>query len=83
MADTTWKNKLYFRDNLDTLRGYAASDSVDLTHLGPPINSNVTCNVLFREKSEAKSAPYINNRYLEKSMLLTRYSLSLGRRAYA
>ena len=83
MADTAWKTKLYFGDNLDILRGYVASDSVDLVYLDPPFNSNATYNVLFQEKNEEKSAAHINNRCLQKSMLLTRYSRRLGGPRYA
>jgi DNA modification methylase len=83
MADTAWKNKLHFGDNLDILRGYVASDSVDLIHLDPPLDSNTTYNVLFQEKSEEKSAGHINNGYLQKFALLTRYSRRLGRPRHA
>jgi site-specific DNA-methyltransferase (adenine-specific) len=54
-----WKNKLYFGDNLDILREYVASESVDLIYLDPPFNSNATYNVLFQEKSGEKSAAQI------------------------
>lgn len=74
MADSAWKNKLYFGDNLDILREYVASDSVDLIYLDPPFNSSATYNVLFQEKSGEKSAAQTNNRYLEKFVLLTRHS---------
>jgi adenine specific DNA methylase Mod len=77
MADTAWKNKLYLGDNLDILREYVASGSVDLIYLDPHFNSNTTCNVLFQEKSGEKSAAHINNRHLQKSTLLTRYSQRL------
>ena len=33
------KNKLYYGDNLDILRDFAA-ESVDLIYLDPPFNSN-------------------------------------------
>ncbi|MCL5256290.1 MAG: restriction endonuclease [Chloroflexi bacterium] len=56
---TDWKNKLYFGDNLDILREYVASESVDLIYLDPPFNSNATYNVLFGEKSGEKSAAQI------------------------
>jgi adenine specific DNA methylase Mod len=54
-----WKNKLYFGDNLDILREYIADESVDLIYLDPPFNSNATYNVLFAEKTGAKSAAQI------------------------
>ena len=56
MTLPSWKNKLYFGDNLDILREHVASESVDLTYLDPPFNSNATYNVLFQEKRGEKSA---------------------------
>ena len=35
----TWKNKLYFGDNLDIMRKYIEDESVDLIYLDPPFNS--------------------------------------------
>ena len=58
MAD--WKNKLYFGDNLDILRGEVPDESVDLIYLDPPFNSNATYNVLFREASGEGSAAQIH-----------------------
>ena len=54
-----WKNQLYFGDNLDILRTYVPTDSVDLIYLDPPFNSKATYNVLFQEKSGDKSAAQI------------------------
>lgn len=51
----TWKNKLYFGDNLPILRHYIRDNSVDLIYLDPPFNSNATYNVLFGEKDGSKS----------------------------
>ena len=51
MTLPSWKNKLYFGDNLDILREHVASESVDLIYLDPPFNSNAIYNVLFQEKS--------------------------------
>ncbi|MDY6917581.1 MAG: DNA methyltransferase [Chloroflexota bacterium] len=59
MTVSTWTNKLYFGDNLDILRTYVASESVDLIYLDPPFNSNASYNVLFREKSGERSAAQI------------------------
>jgi len=39
------KNKLYFGDDLEILRAYVASASVDLIYLDPPFNSMATYNV--------------------------------------
>ena len=56
----TWKNQLYFGDNLDILQGqHIPAGSVDLIYLDPPFNSNATYNVLFAEKSGEKSAAQI------------------------
>ena len=58
MLETT-PNRLYFGDNLNILREHVADESVDLTYLDPPFNSNATYNVLFREKSGERSAAQI------------------------
>jgi 16S rRNA G966 N2-methylase RsmD len=34
------KNKLFYGDNLDVLRRYIATESVDLVYPDPPFNSN-------------------------------------------
>jgi site-specific DNA-methyltransferase (adenine-specific) len=52
----SWKNKLYYGDNLNILREYIASDSVDLIYLDPPFNSNRSYNVLFKDESGQDSA---------------------------
>lgn len=40
-------NHLYFGDNLDVLRRYISSESVDLVYLDPPFNSNRNYSVIF------------------------------------
>jgi site-specific DNA-methyltransferase (adenine-specific) len=47
----TWKNKLYYGDNLPILREYIESESIDLIYLDPPFNSNRSYNVLFKDES--------------------------------
>lgn len=51
-------NHLYYGDNLQVLREYIATESVDLIYLDPPFNSQATYNVLFRspkgEQSQAQ-----------------------------
>jgi site-specific DNA-methyltransferase (adenine-specific) len=47
----TWKNTLYYGDNLKILREYIADESVDLIYLDPPFNSNRSYNVLFKDES--------------------------------
>jgi len=46
-----WKNTLYYGDNLDILKEYVVSESVDLIYLDPPFNSNRSYNVLFKDES--------------------------------
>jgi site-specific DNA-methyltransferase (adenine-specific) len=60
------KNKLYYGDNLEILRGKDASgrpnipdQSVDLIYLDPPFNSRQDYNVLFAEKDGSQSASQI------------------------
>ncbi len=55
----SWKNRLYFGDNLKILCDYVEDASVDLIHLDPPLNSSATYNVLFKEKSGEESAAQI------------------------
>jgi site-specific DNA-methyltransferase (adenine-specific) len=52
-------NKLYYGDNLDILRRYVASDSVELVYLDPPFKSNQDYNVLFAEQDGSRSAAQI------------------------
>ena len=52
-------NTLYYGDNLDILRRYIPSESVDLVYLDPPFNSNATYNVLFGDAKGQKSAAQI------------------------
>jgi len=58
-AGMSWKNRLYFGDNLKILREYVPDASVDLIYLDPPFNSSATYNVLFKEKSGEESAAQI------------------------
>ncbi len=55
----SWKNKLYFGDNLPIMREHIPDESVDLIYLDPPFNSNATYNVLFREHDSSESAAQI------------------------
>src|SRR5437762_1054430 len=59
MPESTWKNKLFYGDNLKVLRKYRdeiPDQSVDLIYLDPPFNSNATYNVLFKQHSGAPAA---------------------------
>lgn len=44
-------NTLYYGDNLDILREYIPSESVDLIYLDPPFNSSRNYNVLFKDEA--------------------------------
>jgi DNA modification methylase len=59
MTEQTWRNKLYYGDNLDLLRQDISADSIDLIYLDPPFNSNRAYNVLFNEKSGDESPAQI------------------------
>jgi site-specific DNA-methyltransferase (adenine-specific) len=50
---------LYYGDNLDILRRYIPTESVDLIYLDPPFNSKATYNVLFAESSGKQSSAQI------------------------
>jgi site-specific DNA-methyltransferase (adenine-specific) len=52
-------NTLFYGDNLDILREYVASESVDLVYLDPPFNSNRSYNVLFRDEHGTESESQI------------------------
>ena len=54
------KNKLYYGDNLQVLRDYIPSNSVDLIYLDPPFNSRQDYNVLFAEKDRSQSSSQIH-----------------------
>jgi len=47
---TITENTLFYGDNLEILRQYIASESVDLVYLDPPFNSNRSYNVLFKDE---------------------------------
>jgi site-specific DNA-methyltransferase (adenine-specific) len=53
------ENTLYYGDNLDILRQYIKSESVDLVYLDPPFNSSRSYNVLFKDESGADSEAQI------------------------
>lgn len=50
------KNRLYFGDNLDVLRKYIPSESVDLVYLDPPFNSNRNYSVIFNKHGANEDA---------------------------
>lgn len=53
------KNQLYYGDNLQILREYITSSSVDLIYLDPPFNSNRNYNVLFKNENGTESEAQI------------------------
>jgi len=50
---------LFYGDNLDVMRRYIPTESVDLVYLDPPFNSDATYNVLFAERDGSRSAAQI------------------------
>lgn len=56
---TTPANTLYYGDNLNILRDYVATESVDLIYLDPPFNSNRSYNVLFKDERGKESQAQI------------------------
>jgi len=52
-------NQLYYGDNLEILRQYIGTESVDLIYLDPPFNSKATYNVLFEEKDGSDASAQI------------------------
>ena len=54
-------NSLYYGDNLDILRRYVQTESVDLIYLDHPFKGNQTYNVLFQEKDGSQSASQIKS----------------------
>ncbi len=52
-------NTLFYGDNLDILRQYIPSDSVDLIYLDPPFNSSRNYNVLFKDERGKESEAQI------------------------
>lgn len=59
MSVSSWKNRLYYGDNLDILRRHIQDASVDLVYLDPPFNSNRSYNVLFKHKGGEESKAQI------------------------
>ncbi len=45
------ENTLFYGDNLNVLREFIQTESVDLIYLDPPFNSNRNYNVLFKDES--------------------------------
>jgi len=52
-------NTLYYGDNLNILREYIPTESIDLIYLDPPFNSNRNYNVLFKDESGTDSEAQI------------------------
>src|SRR5215210_3533648 len=52
-------NTLFYGDNLDILREYIPTESIDLVYLDPPFNSNRSYNVLFRDEHGKESESQI------------------------
>jgi len=58
----TFRNTLFYGDNLPILRDHIPDESIDLIYLDPPFNSNRSYNVLFKdergEEAEAQIAAF-------------------------
>lgn len=52
-------NTLFYGDNLDILRRYIQSESVDLVYLDPPFNSKADYSILFKERGGGQSSAQI------------------------
>jgi DNA modification methylase len=53
------QSTLFCGDNLEILREYILSDSVNLVYLDPPFKSDQNYNLLFREKDGSRSTSQI------------------------
>lgn len=49
-------NKIYYGDNLDILRNYIASDSIDLCYIDPPFNSDRIYNQIYNNVGDEDKA---------------------------
>ena len=52
-------NTLYYGDNLDILKHYVKTESVDLVYLDPPFQSGRDYNILFEEQDGSRAAAQI------------------------
>lgn len=59
MLVSSWRNRLYYGDNLDILRRHIQDESIDLVYLDPPFNSSRSYNVLFKHKGGEDSQAQI------------------------
>jgi DNA modification methylase len=59
-AATVADNHLYYGDNLDILRRYIPTDSVDLIYLDPPFNSQQAYNAFYEEKPGVASSAQVH-----------------------
>jgi len=54
--ETNQANKLYYGDNLDVLRKYIKSESVDLCYIDPPFNSKRNYNQIYLNQGKTDKA---------------------------
>ena len=52
----TFRNTLFYGDNLPILREHIPDESIDLVYLDPPFNSNRSYNVLFKDERGEEAA---------------------------
>jgi len=53
------RNVLYYGDNLEVLRRYVKSESIDLVYLDPPFKSDQDYNILFQEQNGSRAAAQV------------------------
>ena len=64
-------NTPYYGDNLEILREHVPDESVDLVCLHTLLNSNASCNVLFREQTGPHSLSQLSGTCAALSLLQT------------
>jgi site-specific DNA-methyltransferase (adenine-specific) len=78
-AQSITPNALCYGDNLDILRQYIATESIDLIYLDPPFNSNRNYNVLFKDEhghdSEAQITAFEDTWHWNQAAERTFYEL--------
>jgi site-specific DNA-methyltransferase (adenine-specific) len=76
------RNTLFYGDNLDILRDYVPTESIDLIYLDPPFNSQRTYNVLFSyesgEESEAQITAFEDTWHWDRMAEETYHQLVTG-----
>lgn len=69
-AGMSWKNRLYFGDNLKILREYVPDASVDLIYLDPPFSSGATYNLSVAALYERRLFHHEKPRVMDRRVVL-------------